>query len=162
MSVEWALADDAATRALGAALAKSTSDAPTRVALNGPLGAGKSTLVRGALEALGWQGAVPSPTYTLVEPYSVGRRVWHLDLYRLESPEAWYALGVEDGDPDLLFVEWPKQAGDALVRPDLTVALDYVLAADGQPASRRVRVQPQTARGRTVVESLRATFKCDT
>ena len=88
MNVE--LPDAEATEALGARLAELLAPAPGGwlVTLNGGLGAGKTTLARGFLRALGHTGRVPSPTYTLVEPYEAGgRRVLHMDLYRLSAPE---------------------------------------------------------------------------
>lgn len=151
--VSLPLVDEDATRALGAAIARATADTRVRVALDGPLGAGKSTLVRGALAELGWTGAVPSPTYTLVEPYPADRLVWHLDLYRLEAPEAWYALGVDEAEPDLLFVEWPQQAGDEQVRADMVAELAYAGTA------RQARLVARTPSGATIIERLSRHFQ---
>ena len=118
------LPDEAATLALGASLSKFSGI----IFLNGELGAGKTTLVRGYLQALGYQGAVKSPTYTLIEPYEVaGRRLLHLDIYRLADPLELEALAIRDElDPDnTLLVEWPQRAQGYLGEPDIEINLLY-------------------------------------
>lgn len=118
------LPDEAATLALGASLSKFSGI----IFLNGELGAGKTTLVRGYLQALGYQGAVKSPTYTLIEPYEVaGRRLLHLDIYRLADPLELEALAIRDElDPDnTLLVEWPERAQGYLGEPDIEINLLY-------------------------------------
>lgn len=120
------LPDPAATEALGARLAGVLPPA-AMVYLQGPLGAGKTCLVRGLLRALGHQGAVRSPTYTLVEPYEAsGLRLLHLDLYRLADAEELEFLGLRDwlGDPHLLLVEWPERGAGVLPSADLEIRLD--------------------------------------
>ncbi len=119
------LADPAATEALGERLAAVLPPAAL-VHLQGPLGAGKTCLVRGLLRALGHQGAVRSPTYTLVEPYEVaGLRLLHLDLYRLAHPEELEFLGLRDwlGEPHVLLVEWPERGAGVLPAADLEIRL---------------------------------------
>jgi tRNA threonylcarbamoyladenosine biosynthesis protein TsaE len=137
------LADEAATESLGAELA---ARVPVGVVwLEGDLGAGKTTLVRGWLRALGHAGAVKSPTYTIVEPYQFGDTpVYHFDLYRLSDAEELEMIGGRDYfDPDALcLVEWPQRGGAALPSPTLVVTLQ---PADG---GRRVTL--------TVPESVRA------
>lgn len=121
---ERVLADEAATTALGAQLAE--LPAGGLVHLQGPLGAGKTTLVRGMLRALGHQGSVRSPTYTLVEPYQVGAvAVAHLDLYRLGDPEELEELGIRDyfEAGTWLLVEWPERGVGVLPAPDLVIRL---------------------------------------
>lgn len=121
--------DEAATEALGAALARSLPtgiDHALSVHLQGDLGAGKTTLVRGFLRALGVTGAVRSPTYGLLEPYAVaGRAVLHLDLYRLAGPTEVDALGLRDHDEPgaVWLIEWPERGAAVLAPPDLRVTL---------------------------------------
>jgi tRNA threonylcarbamoyladenosine biosynthesis protein TsaE len=124
-----ATADDTAAigRALGQAL-ETARPGPVRIWLRGPLGAGKTTLVRALLGALGHDGRVPSPTYTLVESYRTGGwRVQHADLYRLRMPVEVdeLALGDGEGADSLLLVEWPEQAVDRLPTPDLELLLEH-------------------------------------
>lgn len=122
------LPDADATTALGGRFAASlTADGGGwLVTLAGPLGAGKTTFVRGFLRALGYTGRVPSPTYTLVEPYAIdGRRVVHLDLYRLAHPDELEYLGFRDllGESSIVLVEWPERAADALGGADFEIEL---------------------------------------
>lgn len=130
------LADAAATEALGQALAgplaRASTAAPCVVHLEGPLGAGKTTLARGLLRGLGHSGRVRSPTFTLLEPYELAQCVViHLDLYRLGDPEELAYLGIADllVPGNLLLVEWPERGGDRLPGADLRLALDYEGAA---------------------------------
>ena len=99
--------------------------------LQGELGAGKTTLVRGLLRALGWTGPVKSPTYTLLESYELAqRRLYHLDLYRLADPEELEYLGLRDLEANaLLLIEWPEAFRKALPPADLVIAIRYADAA---------------------------------
>ncbi|CAN5355136.1 tRNA (adenosine(37)-N6)-threonylcarbamoyltransferase complex ATPase subunit type 1 TsaE [soil metagenome] len=95
------------TRAAGGAIARSLRPGDV-VFLNGELGAGKTTFVRGVLEALGWKGAVRSPTFTLIQTYATEPPVLHADLYRVAG---WQGLGLEDYFEDhILLIEWPDRA----------------------------------------------------
>ena len=111
--------------ALGAQLARELIPGMTFY-LEGDLGAGKTTLVRGLLRALGHVGRVKSPTYTLVEPYSLpGFEVYHFDLYRMHDPREWLDAGfrdVNDGHAVSL-IEWPEKAAGWLPPPDVVVRL---------------------------------------
>lgn len=119
------LADEAATLALGAQLARELVPGLT-IYLEGDLGAGKTTLVRGLLRALGHVGRVKSPTYTLVEPYSLpGFELYHFDLYRMHDPREWLDAGfrdVSDGQAVSL-IEWPEKAAGWLPPPDVVIRL---------------------------------------
>jgi len=121
------IADDSAMQALGARLAQA---APPRwvIYLVGELGAGKTTLVRGYLRALGYTGPVKSPTYTLIEPYELGQgSVYHLDLYRMGDPQEVEYLGLRDalGEKVSLLVEWPECGRGYLPPADLEITLGY-------------------------------------
>ncbi len=122
------LADEAATLELGTQLAIHSPAQQATLHLEGELGAGKTTLARGFLHALGHTGNVKSPTYTLVERYQTASRiVYHFDLYRLTDPEELDYLGMDDyfSDNNLCLIEWPQQAGNALPAPDLKLNLHY-------------------------------------
>ena len=119
------LPDEAATLALGARLAPALQGGMT-VWLRGDLGAGKTTLVRGLLRGMGYEGKVKSPTYTLVESYVIsGLYLYHFDLYRFTDPEEWDAAGFRDyfNPQSACLVEWPEKAGALLPPPDLEISL---------------------------------------
>lgn len=129
------LPDEAATLALGARLAKILRPGWT-VYLRGDLGAGKTTLVRGMLRALGYSGRVKSPTYTLVEPYELpGLTLHHYDLYRMNDPREWLDAGFRDDFSGTIccVVEWPEKAAGLLPEPDIEVRLD--IAGEGRMAT---------------------------
>ena len=126
------LPDAAATAALARALA-GARPAVGVLHLSGDLGAGKSTLARELLRALGVQGAIRSPTYTLVERYAVdGAEAFHLDLYRIGDPGELEYLGLDPAEASLWLVEWPERGTSALPAPDLVVELDH--AGEGREA----------------------------
>ena len=128
------LADEEATGALGQALARTRPDAAI-VYLQGDLGAGKSTLARALLRALGVGGAIRSPTYTLVERYPVeGGEAWHLDLYRIGDAGELEFLGLDEGTAVLWLVEWPERGAAARPAADVRVTL----AVEGAGRSARL------------------------
>jgi tRNA threonylcarbamoyladenosine biosynthesis protein TsaE len=109
--------------------------------------------VRGILRGLGHSGSVPSPTYTLLEPYQLREKaVFHLDLYRLRDPEELEYLGLRDllGQDSLLFVEWPERAASNLPAPDLDVEIGH--ASPG----RTLRLAARTPAGERVLRRLAA------
>lgn len=121
------------------------------VFLHGTLGAGKTTLSRGVLRAYAHQGAVKSPTYTIVEPYLLGDiQVYHFDLYRLADPEELEFLGFRDYflSDALCLVEWPEKGGDALPKCDLDVVIEIV------PTGREIKISASTAHGQQVLHEL--------
>ncbi|MEX0729251.1 MAG: tRNA (adenosine(37)-N6)-threonylcarbamoyltransferase complex ATPase subunit type 1 TsaE [Aquisalimonadaceae bacterium] len=128
-SVQRLLEDEPATMALGSELAAAGRGLPRQIVyLHGDLGAGKTTLVRGMLRALGHAGIVRSPTYTLLEPYDLADRgCLHLDLYRLADAGELDYIGLREllSGPVLVLVEWPERGLGALPEPDLSITLSY-------------------------------------
>src|SRR3954463_16443439 len=143
------LPDEPATLQLGGRLAAGV--APGRVLhLRGELGSGKTTLVRGLLRALGQSGRVKSPTYGLVELYSVSSlNLYHFDFYRFKDRAEWLNSGFRDyfNADSACVVEWPERAGDLLSPPDLDIQLQF----DGE--GRRASYAANTAAGRSWLAS---------
>jgi len=139
-------------RAIGAAV--DAIEGTFIIALEGELGAGKTTLVGGILRSYGVSGPVRSPTYTLIEPYETGSRsIYHLDLYRLTDPEEVDPLGIRDllTGATLLLIEWPSRAAGALPAADLWVDIAYpAVGTEG----RQVRLTPHSLNGTKVVRHI--------
>lgn len=147
----WQLADEQATLAAARVFADVIDDGGL-IFLQGTLGAGKTTFCRGFIQALGHQGAVRSPTYTLVEEYALAqRRICHFDLYRLGDPEELEFMGIRDylNDDSLCLIEWPQRGLGLLPEADLTIQL-----ADSG-AGRELQLEAGTARGLEWLQQLR-------
>jgi len=143
--------DESATQAFAQHLAGQAGLRHAFVSLHGSLGAGKTTLVRHLLRALGVQGRVKSPTYAVVEPYSLpGLDIWHFDFYRFNDPREWEDAGFRDifASPGLKLAEWPDKATGVLPPPDLEIRL-----AVNPDQSRTVALQAQSALGIALLQA---------
>ena len=142
LALKTYLPDEAATLALGAALGQALEPG-LAIHLRGELGAGKTTLVRGVLRGLGWQGPVKSPTYTLVELYELSRLVLHhFDFYRFHDPREWSDAGFRESfnGRNVSLIEWPEKAGGLLPPPDVEIVLES--SGEGRNASLLSRSVP--------------------
>jgi tRNA threonylcarbamoyladenosine biosynthesis protein TsaE len=150
MTIEIDLPDEPATQQLGRCLAQSLGP-PLLVGLSGDLGAGKTTLVRALINALLPGTRVKSPTYTLIETYSLPKAVLHhLDLYRIEDPEELTALGLDElfSEDALVLVEWPEQGRPVLPEPDVTIQLKHY------GSGRSAQLDPHSEHGRQALLTL--------
>lgn len=151
-SIAWATEADTQVfaAALAAKLQGSTAGGNMLIALHGDLGTGKTTFARHLLQALGVTGRIKSPTYAVVEPYTVDDApggplsIWHFDFYRFNDPDEWEEAGFRDifASPGLKLVEWPEKAGGHLPAADLDIALEL---QDGDV--RTVALTPHTDAG---------------
>ena len=148
---ETALPDETATVELAGQLAAALPDPAGNwlIALQGELGAGKSTFARAMLRRYGHDGPVPSPTYTLVEPYDLPRgNVYHIDLYRVSDEEELRYLGWNELDEGFRLVEWPSRAPQLAAGADLQIELSY--SGEG----RNIEFTALSDRGRALAEQL--------
>ena len=146
------LPDEATTLALGARLAPILQPGTT-IYLSGDLGAGKTTLTRGLLRALGFAGRVKSPTYALVELYTVSSlHLYHFDFYRFRDPEEWQEAGFRDlfNEVNICLVEWPEKAEDLLPQPDVKVTLTTT-----PQSTREAVLSVHTKRGQQLLMAMR-------
>lgn len=119
------LADEEATMRLGAQLAAKAMGGDV-IALSGPLGVGKTALARGFLAELGHEGEVPSPSFSIVQPYEeLEPPVWHVDLYRIDDPSELEELGLGSAAGAVLLVEWPERAGNKVWPEALNLSLEF-------------------------------------
>ena len=152
LALHWASEQD--TAAFAAQLAALPQLANAYVTLHGDLGAGKTTLVRHWLRALGVEGRIKSPTYAVVEPYQVGdQSIWHFDFYRFDDPREWEDAGFRDifASPGLKLAEWPQKA--AAMTPAADIAI-YIEAMD--ESQRQLRLLAHTDVGCSVLKALKA------
>ncbi len=153
------LPTDADTQAIGASLAAACVPGVV-IYLNGVLGAGKTTFVRGFLRGLGYDGKVKSPTYTLVEPYELDNyNVFHFDLYRLLQAEELHAIGLEDyfAVNAVCLVEWPEKGSPLLPAPDLVGYFDIMDQESGNQeahSARQIRLEACTTKGDGILARL--------
>lgn len=136
--------------AFGAQLAQATEDTAV-IFLSGELGAGKTTLVRGFMRGLGFTDKVKSPTFTLVESYSIAhQQVFHFDLYRLQDAKELEFMGIQDyfAAHHICLIEWPERGKDWLPVPDLSCYIQPHLSG------RELHLQAQTTRGETILKNI--------
>ncbi len=156
MTQSFLLKDEKATLAIGKKIAQVLLEevlpGKALVFLNGSLGAGKTTLVRGILLGLGHQGNTKSPTYTLVEPYQLSnQKIYHFDLYRLIDAEELEYMGFRDylDETAICLIEWPDKGQDFMPAPDLSIDLNY------QDMARQVQLEySQTRVGKILQAAL--------
>jgi tRNA threonylcarbamoyladenosine biosynthesis protein TsaE len=152
VALKTILPDEAATLNLGAALGRALEPG-LLVYLRGELGVGKTTLVRGALRALGHTGPVKSPTYALVEVYAVSRlHLHHFDFYRFHDPREWIDAGFRESFNGLnvSLVEWPEKAGGMLPPADLEIVLEL------HGAGRSAELTPRSIAGQKCLARVEA------
>lgn len=140
-----------ATQVFAQALATCPAIGHAFIALHGDLGAGKTTLVRHLLRAMGEQGRIKSPTYAVVEPYELAStNVWHFDFYRFADPREWEDAGFRDifASPGLKLAEWPEKAVPMLPQADLDIAL-----RTESETQRHVTLRAFTATGRALLQA---------
>lgn len=145
------LADAAATKVYASQLCSllPADTAGWTILLQGELGAGKSTFARALIAAMGHDGLVPSPTYTLVEPYQVpGRAIYHIDLYRVSGEDELPYLGWTELDDGLRLIEWPERAPGLSEQADLRITLSY------QGSGRDAEITGLSSRGADLVARL--------
>lgn len=150
MNKEVTVAGEDAMVELGVSISKNLPDGAI-IGLSGDLGAGKTTLVRGILTGMGHEGTVKSPTFTLVEPYELGKkRIFHFDLYRMESAEELEGIGFRDylDKPNTILMEWPEKAGSFLPQLDLEIIIQIV------NEGRRIEFVSHTSKGDRLVGEL--------
>ena len=144
--------DEVATQAFATALAGQPGLGQAVIELRGELGAGKTTLVRHLLRALGVQGRVKSPTYAVVEPYELaGLSIWHFDFYRLNDPREWEDAGFRDifAGPGLKLAEWPEKAAGHMPAADLMISLTV-----HEDETREVRLTAQSPLGAKLLSAI--------
>jgi len=169
-------ADEAGTAEFARALATSPAMTHATIALQGDLGAGKTTFVRHLLRALGVQGRIKSPTYAVVEPHTAtdcplmppgeSLAIWHFDFYRFNDPREWEDAGFRElfAAPGLKLVEWPERAGDFMPVVDLSIDIqpdESFAPPSSHPdmnehpeEARRVNVNVLTPTGQLLLEAL--------
>jgi tRNA threonylcarbamoyladenosine biosynthesis protein TsaE len=154
MTITRLIATEEQMLTLGASLARVCSPGCV-IYLYGDLGAGKTTLARGFLRGLGYQGKVKSPTFTLVEPYNFDTlSVYHFDLYRLADPDELEYLGIRDyfDEQAIVLVEWPERGKDVLPTADISINISYQTHGHH---GRQVLIEPLSEPGNKVVEQLK-------
>ncbi|MBT7275215.1 MAG: tRNA (adenosine(37)-N6)-threonylcarbamoyltransferase complex ATPase subunit type 1 TsaE [Woeseiaceae bacterium] len=151
MNLKIDLPNEKATKSLGLKIAQSLPSviSDMTVVLKGEMGAGKSTVVRSVLRGMGYRNIVPSPTYTLVEPYEVqSGKIYHIDLYRISNPDELEFLGWSDLNDGLKFIEWPERVPLLFEQADLILNLEYI------SSGRTLEFNSRTKKGDDIVQKV--------
>ncbi len=151
MNLDLELKDENSTILLGNLLAKALPKqyAGILISLIGEMGAGKTTLVRALLRCLGYNGVVPSPTYTLVEPYEFDcGKIYHIDLYRINTEAELEFLGWSDLSDGMMFVEWPQRIPNVLKRADIEFKINF------KKSGRQVNINSLTHDGNVILKEI--------
>ena len=150
LSLRWP--NELACEAFACQLAARPGIAQAFIELQGPLGAGKTSFVRHLLRALGVTGRIKSPTYAVLEPYTLadGSEAAHFDFYRFQDPREWLDAGFRDvfAAPGLKLAEWPEKLAGLLPTPDLRLSLSLSVSADD---ARDAQVLAFTALGQALL-----------
>ncbi|MAD28821.1 MAG: tRNA (adenosine(37)-N6)-threonylcarbamoyltransferase complex ATPase subunit type 1 TsaE [Woeseiaceae bacterium] len=151
MNLKIDLPNEKATKSLGLKIAQSLPSviSDMTVVLKGEMGAGKSTIVRSVLRGMGYRNIVPSPTYTIVEPYEVqSGKIYHIDLYRISNPDELEFLGWSDLNDGLKFIEWPERVPLLFEQADLILSLEYI------SSGRTIEFNSRTKKGDDIVQKV--------
>ena len=151
MNLKIDLPNEKATKSLGLKIAQSLPSviSDMTVVLKGEMGAGKSTIVRSVLRGMGYRNIVPSPTYTIVEPYEVqSGKLYHIDLYRISNPDELEFLGWSDLNDGLKFIEWPERVPLLFEQADLILSLEYI------SSGRTLEFSSRTKKGDDIVQKV--------
>ncbi|MDG1866091.1 MAG: tRNA (adenosine(37)-N6)-threonylcarbamoyltransferase complex ATPase subunit type 1 TsaE [Woeseiaceae bacterium] len=151
MNLKIDLPNEKATKSLGLKIAQSLPSviSDMTVVLKGEMGAGKSTVVRSVLRGMGYRNIVPSPTYTIVEPYEVqSGKIYHIDLYRISNPDELEFLGWSDLNDGLKFIEWPERVPLLFEQADLILNLEYI------SSGRTLEFNSRTKKGDDIVQKV--------
>jgi len=146
------LADESVSQHYGESFAALVT-APLVVYLFGELGAGKTFFTRAVLRGLGYQDAVKSPTYTLVESYPLARfHLHHFDLYRITDAQELEFIGLDTyfGKDSVVFIEWPSHGEGVLPQPDIVMEFHY------RPKGRELKIEAKSARGEAILEQFQS------
>lgn len=131
------------------------SEHPWIIFLDGDLGTGKTTFVRAVLHAMGEQGKIKSPTYTIIETYTIKSwQILHADLYRLADPEEWHFLGIDEylNEKTIFFIEWPQKGAKMLPKPDLLLHYTFL------PQGRALELTAFSQRSTLLLESVHEVY----
>ena len=156
MNFDITLPNEQATKELGKQLSKALPQVLSgiTITLSGEVGAGKSTLVRAVLRGMGYEDIVPSPTYTLIEPYEFGfRKIYHIDLYRINDHDELNFLGWYDLSDGLMFIEWPQRIPTISEQADINFTINF------KQSGREVTIKSSSLVGDDILSKVRKFYQ---